>query len=323
MKNNIALFGAGYWGRNHLRNLHQLGLLHSVLDRSEKITAELRRDFPDVRFVCDESEIIGDPDVQAVVIAVPAVLHHSLTKKFLLAGKDVLVEKPLALTVDEGEELVRLAHENDRILMVGHILQYHPAVVKLKELVMTEVLGDVRYIYSNRLNIGKLRTEENVLWSFAPHDISLILMLMGDKLPETVSAVGGAYVNPGICDTTVTILGFGNGVKAHIFVSWLHPYKEQKLVVVGSKKMAVFDDISEEKLFVYPHKIELQQGIVPVVHKADYLTVDFVPRQPLREELLHFSGCIASRQPPRTDGKEGLRVLGILERAEKSLRVNK
>ncbi len=319
MKRNIALIGAGYWGKNHLRNLYQLGLLHSVLDKSEKITAELKVDFPDINFISDEKKIIDNPEVKAVVIAVPAILHYSITKKFLLAGKDVLVEKPLSLTVKEGEELVRIAEKNNRILMVGHILQYHPAVIKLKELVVKKELGDVRYIYSNRLNIGKLRTEENVLWSFAPHDISLILMLMGNKVPEKIYAVGGAYVNKKIYDTTITIFEFENSVKAHLFVSWLHPYKEQKLVVVGSKKMAVFDDISEEKLFIYPHEIKLEDGKIPVVHRADYITVDFVPGQPLKEELLHFSECVSSRKLPKTDGREGLRVLKILEMAEKSL----
>jgi UDP-2-acetamido-3-amino-2,3-dideoxy-glucuronate N-acetyltransferase len=319
MKRNIALMGAGYWGKNHLRNLYQLGLLHSVLDKSEKITAELKVDFPDINFISDEKKIIENPEVKAVVIAVPAILHYSLTKKFLMAGKDVLVEKPLSLTVKEGEELVELADKKRKILMVGHILQYHPAVIKLKELVVKKELGDVRYIYSNRLNIGKLRTEENVLWSFAPHDISLILMLMDNKVPKKISAVGGAYINKKIYDTTITIFEFENSVKAHLFVSWLHPYKEQKLVVVGSKKMAVFDDISEEKLCIYPHEIKLEDGGIPVVHRADYISIDFVPRQPLKEELLHFSECVSSRNLPKTDGREGLRVLKILEMAEKSL----
>jgi UDP-2-acetamido-3-amino-2,3-dideoxy-glucuronate N-acetyltransferase len=323
IKKNIALIGAGYWGKNHLRNLAQLGLLHSVWEKSEKITAELKKDFPEVDFIGDEKPIIDNPGIEAVVIAVPAVSHYALAKKFLLAGKDVLVEKPLAMTVQQGEELVAIADEGHRILMVGHILQYHSAVMKLKDLVMNGTLGDVRYIYSSRLNIGKLRTEENVLWSFAPHDISLILMLMGNQPPRKIFAAGGAYVNREVYDTTVTLLEFANGVKAHIFVSWLHPYKEQKLVVVGSKKMAVFDDISEEKLFIYPHEIKLQDGVIPVVHKADYQTVDFIPKQPLREELLHFSQCVADRTTPRTDGREGVRVLEILESAERSLQTGK
>jgi UDP-2-acetamido-3-amino-2,3-dideoxy-glucuronate N-acetyltransferase len=233
-----------------------------------------------------------------------------------------MVEKPLALTVKEGAELVSLAEKKKLILMVGHILQFHPAVIKLKEIIKNRELGSIRYLYSNRLNIGKLRTEENVLWSFAPHDISLILMFMEGEEPKQVLAYGGAYINKNICDTTLTVLEFDNGVKGHIFVSWLHPYKEQKLVVVGSEKMAVFDDLSMEKLYLYPHTIEWNNGNVPVAHKADFFPVKCERKQPLREELLHFLDCIKFRKIPKTSGKEGLQVLKILEKAEKSLIIN-
>ncbi len=203
--------------------------------------------------------------------------------------------------------------------MVGHILRYHPAVIKLKEIISSGTLGKIQYIYSNRLNIGKLRTEENILWSFAPHDISVILMLL-DEEPIKVSAFGGDYLNKGIYDITLTTLEFPNNIKAHIFVSWLHPYKEQKLIVVGSKAMAVFDDVSKEKLFLYPHKIEWKEGKIPVAHKAQYEVIPFEDGEPLKLELIHFTECINNRQTPLTDGYEGLRVLKILELAEKSLR---
>ena len=180
-----------------------------------------------------------------------------------MAGKDVFAEKPLALTVKEGEELVKIASAKNRILMIGHILQYHPAIIKLKAYISSGELGKIQYIYSNRLNIGKLRVEENILWSFAPHDISVILMLLEEESAE-VSAFGDDYLNKGIYDTTLTTLEFKNGVKGHVFVSWLHPYKEQKLIVVGSKAMVVFDDMSDDKLFLYPHKIEWKDGKVPV-----------------------------------------------------------
>jgi len=320
MKKNIALIGAGPWGKNHLWNLAELGVLHSVLEKSEGRIKELKESFPDVNFILDEGLILNNPEIQAVVIAVPSILHFSLTRKYLLAGKDVMVEKPLSLTVVEGQELVKLAEQRKKILMVGHILQYHPAIIKLKSMILNDELGNIRYIYSNRLNIGKLRSEENVLWSFAPHDISLILMLMGYEDPLKISAYGGAYINPNIFDTTLTIFEFKNGVMAHIFVSWLHPYKEQKLVVVGSKKMALFDDLSEGKLFVYPHEIKLENGKIPVAHKADFITVDVPPKQPLKEELLHFINCIETRSIPKTDAREGLMVLKILEKAEHSLR---
>lgn len=320
MKKNIALVGAGNWGKNHLRNLEELGVLNCVLETSDKVTAAMQKNFPRTVFVKDERRILDNPEVKGVVIAAPAELHYQLCKKYLAAGKDVLVEKPLALRASEGEELVDLARQKEAVLMVGHILQYHSAVIKLKELIDVGELGRIRYIYSNRLNIGKLRTEENVLWSFAPHDISLILMLMDGEEPLKVSALGGAYLNPNVFDTTLTTLEFANGIKGHVFVSWLHPFKEQKLVVVGSDKMAVFDDISEEKLFIYPHKITWEKGKIPIAHKADYTVLDFEQKQPLAEELRHFIDCIETRKTPRTDGREGLRVLRILEKAQETLK---
>ncbi len=318
MGKNIALIGAGYWGKNHLKNLHRLNVLHSVLELSKEILQERKKEFPGAVFVTEDSFIINNPDIRAVVIAAPAARHYELAKKYLLAGKDVLVEKPLALTTAEGQELVDIAREQNRILMVGHILQYHSAVIKLKELIDAGELGEIRYIYSNRLNIGKLRTEENVLWSFAPHDISLISMIMNGEEPVHVDAHGGAYVKAGIYDTTLTTLEFKNGVKSHVFVNWLHPFKEQKLVVVGSEKMAVFDDVSDKKLLIYPHKINFD-GDIPVAMKAESYPVEFEMKEPLREELLHFIHCIETRETPKTDGIEGLNVLKILEMAEKRL----
>jgi UDP-2-acetamido-3-amino-2,3-dideoxy-glucuronate N-acetyltransferase len=319
MNRSIALVGAGNWGKNHLKNLERLGVLHSVFEPSGSMVKERKKDFPGVSYVEAEADILNNPGIEGVVIAVPAALHFQMAKKYLLSGKDVLVEKPLALTVKEGEELVHIAQKEDRILMVGHILQYHPAVIKLKKLVDAGEIGELRYIYSNRLNIGKLRTEENVLWSFAPHDISLILMLMNEEDPMQVRAHGGAYVNPGVYDTTLTTLEFANGVKSHIFVNWLHPFKEQKLIVVGSKQMAVFDDMSDEKLRLYPHKIKFDERNIPVAHKAESIVVEFEKKEPLKEELLHFMHCIKERKTPKTDGLEGLRVLKVLEKAQASL----
>lgn len=315
----IGLVGLGYWGKNILRNLHELGVLHTACDTNPVIISEHRERFPDINYTTAFEEILQDSDIKAAVIATPASTHYRLTKQSLIDGKDVFVEKPLALTVKEGEELVNLAENEKRILMVGHILQYHPAVIRLKGLVSSGELGKVQYIYSNRLNIGKLRTEENILWSFAPHDISVILMLLEDE-PVKVSAFGGDYLNKGIYDTTLTTMEFKNGVKGHIFVNWLHPYKEQRLIVVGSKAMAVFDDISEEKLFLYPHKIEWKDGKVPVARKADYQVISVDKAEPLKQELNHFIECVINRKVPKTDGQEGLRVLRILESAENGLR---
>lgn len=314
----IAIAGIGYWGKNIFRNLQELDVLGACCEANPKTLAELKKQFPDLNCADSFDKILNDDKVKAVVISTPASTHYELVKKTLLADKDVFVEKPLALHIHEGEELVRLADEKNKILMVGHILQYHPAVIKLKELISQGALGKIQYLYSNRLNIGKLRTEEDILWSFAPHDISVMLMLVGEE-PIRISAFGGDYLNRGIYDTTLTCLDFNNGIKGHIFVSWLHPYKEQKLIVVGSEAMAVFDDLSEEKLFLYHHKIEWIEGRIPVAHKASYKAVDIDKGEPLRKELEHFINCVKERISPLTDAKEGLRVLKIIEECEKNL----
>ncbi len=319
MKNiEIGLIGLGYWGKNLLRNFHSLGVLRFACDTSSSIIAERRKEFSDVAFGSSPEEVFASNEITAVAIATPASTHFDLVQKALLAGKDVFVEKPLALNVAQGEALVSLAEKLKKIIMVGHVLRYHPAVRKLKSLVAEGQLGKIQYIYSNRLNIGKLRTEENILWSFAPHDISVILSILEEE-PTKVSAFGGAYLNEGVSDTTMTALEFKNGVKGHIFVSWLHPFKEQKLVVVGSDGMAVFDDMSQEKLFLYPHKIEWKDGKTPVAQKADYIVVPTERGEPLKLELEHFLDCVEKRKTPLTDGKEGLRVLRILEAADKSI----
>jgi UDP-2-acetamido-3-amino-2,3-dideoxy-glucuronate N-acetyltransferase len=240
-----------------------------------------------------------------------------MAKAALEAGKDVLVEKPLAIDVKQGEDLVELAAANRRILMVGHILRYHPAILKLQELIREGALGQINYLYSNRLNIGKIRTEENILWSFAPHDISVMLSLL-NEMPNRVSCQGNAYLNRHIFDVTMSQFEFPSGVQAHIFVSWLHPVKEQRLVVVGSEKMAVFDDTAEHKLILYPHKVEWRNR-VPTAVKAKGEIVDLDNREPLRAECQHFLDCVESRTSPLTDGAEGLRVLRVLDACQRSL----
>ncbi len=314
----IGLIGLGYWGKNILRNLHELGVLHTACDSSPEVIKEWEKAYPQARFSLSFDDILRDDEIQAVAISAPASTHYELTKAALNAGKDVFVEKPLALNCGHGRELVDLAKKKNRILMVGHILQYHPAIIKLKECIDSGTLGKIEYIYSNRLNIGKLRVEENILWSFAPHDISVILML-ADAEPVRVNCFGGSYLNEGIFDVTVTALEFSNQTKAHIFVSWLHPFKEQKLIVVGSKAMAVFDDMTKEKLFIYPHKIEWRNGKIPIAHKAECYSIESNGDEPLKEELKHFIYCATERRRPRTDGEEALRVLRVLEEAEKAM----
>ncbi len=314
-KPHIALIGLGYWGKNLFRNLKDMGVLHTACDTDAKSVAEWKSKEPKARFTNDPETLFADPTVKAILIAVPPAHHHALAKRALLAGKDVFVEKPMTLTLAEGEELVALAAREKRILMVGHILQYHPAVVKLKELVASGELGKIEYVYSNRLNIGMMRTEENIWWSFAPHDVSVILSILGEE-PAQIHAFGSDIVQKGIYDTTLVDLEFPGGVKAHIFVSWLHPFKEQKMVVVGSRGMAVFDDGTEGKLFLYPHKIEWRDGKIPYAHKAEYQVVPLEMREPLRLEIEHFLDCVEKRVKPKTDGEEGLRVTSVLVRAQ-------
>jgi UDP-2-acetamido-3-amino-2,3-dideoxy-glucuronate N-acetyltransferase len=256
--------------------------------------------------------------VRGVAIATPAETHGRLVRQSLEAGKDVLVEKPLCLSSHEGKELVALAAETDRMLMVGHLLWYHPAILKLKELVDAGELGRIQYISSNRLNLGKIRREENILWSFAPHDVSVILGLVGE-MPDMVEAWGGNYLHDKIADVTVSVLSFASGVKAHIFVSWLHPFKEQKLIVVGDRKMAVFDDTEpENKLSLYPFSIEWKSRVpVPVKGSPEPVNLDWV--EPLRAECQHFLNSIETRELPRTDAEEALRVLTVLEACQHRL----
>jgi UDP-2-acetamido-3-amino-2,3-dideoxy-glucuronate N-acetyltransferase len=314
----IGVVGCGYWGRNLIRNFHELGALAAVCDVDETNRGEMKRLY-DVPAVRQFEELLSMPGVQGVIIAAPAAKHYELAKKAICGGKDVFVEKPLALRVEEGEELVELARKHSRILMVGHLLHYHPAIVELRRLLEAGELGRIEYISSSRLNLGKLRTEEDILWSFAPHDISAILHLLGEA-PVTVAAQGASYLNHQISDVTLTILGFQSGVKAHIFVSWLHPFKEQKLVIVGSQKMAVFDDTSaNNKLVIYPHRIEWVNRI-PVARKAEGLAVSLSNAEPLRVECTHFLDCIRDRKTPQTDGENGLRVLRVLHAAGKSIR---
>ena len=318
---NIALLGIGYWGKNIFRNLYEMDCLHTACDTSSEIISEKKKEFPDILYSTSFEDTLKNPGIKAVVIATPAVTHYAKVRQSLLSGKDVLVEKPLSLTVSEGEELIALAAENERILMVGHILQYHPAVIKLKEMISSGQLGKIQYIYSNRLNIGKLRVEENILWSFAPHDISVMLYLL-DEEPMRVSSSGGDYLSRGISDITMTVLEFKNNIKGHIFVSWLHPFKEQKLIVVGSGAMVVFDDVSDEKLLLYPHEIEWIKGKIPIAQKADCKVIPFEKGEPLKLELDHFMQCVKTRDIPKTDGREGLRVLKILEQAEECISGN-
>jgi predicted dehydrogenase len=318
----VAVVGCGYWGKNHVLKMHDLGALAAVCEPSESGRALARQLAPDVPLYATPDELFvafhGHPcgGLDGVVVATPAETHYAVTTRALRAGCDVLVEKPLALHVEEGEALVDQAERLGRILMVGHLLEYHPAILKLRQLIAEGALGAVRYVYSNRLNLGKIRREENILWSFAPHDIAIVLRLVGD-LPFEVTATGGNYVQANIADVTVTHLLFNNGVRAHIFVSWLHPYKEQRLVVVGSRRMASFDDVAKE-LVLFDQRVEWQNGQpLPVAHGVTRIPYD--ADEPLRRECQVFLDSIRTRLPPLTDGASAQAVLEVLCAAQRSL----
>lgn len=315
---NIAVIGAGYWGKNLVRNFAELGVLHTVCDADGPTLEGFRTRWPHIHTTTTYAEVLQDAEIDAVAVATPAVLHAPVAKAALQAGKDVFVEKPLALTASEGEEVTACAERHNRIVMVGHLLEYHPAVVALNKLIADGVLGKVQYVYSNRLNLGKIRREENILWSFAPHDLSVILRLL-NEMPSEVASHGASYLHQRIADVTVSNLVFPSGVRAHIFVSWLHPYKEQKLVVVGDKQMACFDDmVPEGKLQVFPHNIQWIDRI-PVVQKAQAEVIEIADVEPLRAECQHFVDCLINRMTPRTDGTNGVRVLRVLQACQQSL----
>lgn len=314
----IAVVGAGYWGKNLVRNFYEIGALRMICDKDEALLDDYKKQYTNIEVITEFDNILSRENIKGIVIATPAETHYAVVRQAILSGKHVFVEKPLALTEEEGKELISLSKTNGTTLMVGHILQYHAAVQKLKELIDNGQLGKIQYIYSNRLNIGKIRSEENILWSFAPHDISVILMLL-EELPHAVRCTGGQYLQSDIEDVTMTTMDFPSGVKGHIFVSWLHPFKEQKLIVVGDKKMAVFDDVSEEKLLLYPHSVKWQHR-QPIVIKSNPEIVNLDLYEPLRAECEHFLNCISKGISPKTDGHEALRVLKILNACEESLR---
>ncbi|MFP4446998.1 MAG: Gfo/Idh/MocA family oxidoreductase [Desulfosudaceae bacterium] len=315
----VAVVGSGYWGKNLVRNFAALGNLGAVCDKSETVLQAFGQQYPGTQTCMAFSQILASDDIQGVAVATPAETHYDLAREAILAGKHVYVEKPLTLELDQGRELIELADRYGRVLMVGHLLHYHPGFIKLKELVASGELGRINYIYSNRLNLGKIRREENILWSFAPHDISMILALAGEQ-PDRVTATAGNYLHRRIADVTTTHLDFPSGLQAHIFVSWLHPFKEQKLVVVGDKKMAVFDDTQAwpDKLLLYPHQIRWENN-VPVPARAEPERAEVPQAEPLKEECRHFLDCIRNGQVPQTDGREGLTVLSVLNAAQQSL----
>ena len=320
MKKNIAVVGCGHWGKNLVRNFAELGALAAVCDPNDK----LAQSYADQYLVKNYSfsEVLNDLSIEGVVLAVPAPLHASMAIEVMNAGKHAYVEKPLAMNNLEAERMIASAEKNGVQLMVGHLLQYHPIFISLRTLVESGEMGALQYIYSNRLSFGKVRSEEDVIWSFAPHDISMILSLAGQE-PDTVRTESTSILQPDIADTAIVHMEFNSGLKAHVSVSWLHPYKEQKLVVVGKNAMAVFDDTKPwgEKLALYRHVVRSSESL-PSLEKAEVEYVEVSQSEPLRNECQHFVDVVSGDVTPLTNGKEGLGVLNVLSAVSLSQSMN-
>jgi UDP-2-acetamido-3-amino-2,3-dideoxy-glucuronate N-acetyltransferase len=316
----VLVVGAGRWGANHIRTWHELGHLHAVVELDPGRRDVVQQAHPTLRVFADLEAALGWGELDAVVVAVPPSAHAAVAVAALESGCHVLIEKPLAIDVRSGEQIVDAAQRSGRVAMVGHVLEYHPAIVALRSALTSGVLGKLRYLYSNRLNFGTIRTEENALWSFAPHDVALFLGFAGVAAHE-VACTGGTYLSNGVADVTLMSLAFPNDVRGHIFVSWLHPFKEQRFVVVGDREMAVFDDTApwESKLVLYRHEVEWQEGRLPQARPASGRPVELESAEPLRRECEHFIDAIRQRRSPRTSVHQGLAVLRILEAGQRSL----
>ena len=315
--NRVALVGCGKWGKNLARNFAALGALAAVVDNDESAAKAIATEHGVPAQTL--SSILDDVSINAVAIATPPVDHFTTAQAALLAKKHVFVEKPLALDVAEGQKLCAISEQTNQVLMVGHLLHYHPAFQKLQELIHAGELGRVQYLYSHRLNLGMVRQEENILWSFAPHDISMILSLVGTRA-KVLHTVGAGYLNKKVADVTTTHLSFPGGEQAHIFVSWLNPFKEHRLVVIGEAGMAVFDDSEpwETKLTIFPQPMEWVEGR-PVPNRGDGVHMELCRTEPLAAECNHFLDCCRGLSTPRTDGREAMEVLRVLQESQQIL----
>lgn len=330
---NVAVIGMGYWGPNLARNFAGLSAanLYALCDVREESLHRVSRQYPAAHLTTKYRDLLGDPQVDALVIATPAEMHHELALAGLRAGKHVLVEKPLATCAAHCRELIAAAEEADKVLMVGHVFRYNAAVLKLKSYIESGELGDVYYISSSRLNLGRIRQDANAMWNFAPHDISIITHLF-DATPCQVNARGFSYIQAGIEDVVFMTLGFSNGASAHVHISWLNPLKVRMMTVVGSQKMAVYDDVrADARIQIYDKGVTKQPSSPSLgdfntfgefqllLRAGDVLIpkIDFV--EPLKVECQHFADCVVNGDQPITDGWDGLCVVQVLEAAQRSL----
>jgi len=314
---STAVIGAGDWGKNHVRKFHELGSLSAICEKRADVIAEMQSNFGVI--ARDFDDIIEDPSIDALALITPATTHKDLAVRALEKGKHLFIEKPIALTSNDATSIKNAAASNQRILMVGHLLQYHPCFQTLKELVSSGELGAIRHINARRFNIGKFREEENVLWDLGPHDVSMVLSLVGD-MPIKISATKSNYLLNDVSDFATIQLGFENNINAEINLSWLAPQKEHRLIVVGDKAMAVFDDTLEwgEKLKIHHHKTGMQRGSPPILERdMEGSAIDVPFKEPLLNECATFLNSITENLVPYTNGEEALNVISVLETADK------
>ena len=323
----VAVIGGGGWGKNHVRNFAEIQScrLKTVCDLSEKVLKAHQAAHKGIGVTRDAGQVFADREIDAVVIATDAPSHYRLAAQAIDAGKHVFVEKPMTLSPADAEDLVKRADAAQRVLMVGHLLEYHPCVLQLKDLVDKGQLGDLRYMYCQRVNLGVVRKDENAWWSLAPHDVSIILFIFQAE-PVTVTAQGQAYLRPGVEDVVFAQLKFADGRMAHIHVSWFDPHKIRKVTLVGADKMATFDDMdASEKIRIYDKGVDFAGAVVDYeramnIRSGDILIPKTPSGEPLRIECLHFLDCVEKGKAPRSGGRDGLRVVRVLDAAARSLK---
>jgi len=315
----ICVVGAGYWGKNHIRTLYELNALGGIVEKDKNILKNYSSLYPYVKCYRSLDEALEKKHFIGFVVSTPANTHFDLAKTIIQSKRHVLIEKPMVLKMDHAEILVRLAKENNVNLMVGHLLLFHPAIIKIKEIISQGKIGELQYIYSNRLNLGQVRNEENVFWSLAPHDIS-IFQYITESSPKKIISRGSSLLQKGIHDSTITQFKYNNGVEGHIFVSWLHPFKEHRLVVIGTNGMISYDDSSKKKpLKLYAKKFDMSFGY-PEKIDGKIKSIDFESTKPLENELKYFLNHLNGNKLQKADGKSGLDVVKILLEASNQLK---
>ncbi|MDC3166236.1 Gfo/Idh/MocA family oxidoreductase [Candidatus Marinimicrobia bacterium] len=317
MNKKICVVGAGYWGQNHIKTLSKLNSLGGIVDLDKETLNKTAKHYPGIKHHLKIRDAL-DVDYDGFVVATPAQTHLEIAEKIIKSQKNLLIEKPMTLCIEDAKKIVNLAEKFNVNVIVGHLLLFHPAIKKIKKMIVDKEIGDLQYIYSNRLNLGKVRTEENVFWSFAPHDIAVFQYLTG-SIPDKINATGSAFLQEGIPDSTLTQLEYKSGVKGHIFVSWLHPFKEHRLIVIGSKAMISYEDSLDDKpLKFYSKKIDFDSGF-PKKIDGPVDVVSFKGEMPLELELKYFIRQLSGEKISKSNVYDGYEVVKTLVKASNQL----